>query len=72
MPHFGHFIALGTIEVMVAVLAGVGIGVLAMSSRSVLGTGGRDTGVRGHTARDIDPPSEALNMSYLVALDRTQ
>ena len=57
---------------MDGVLIDVAIGVLAMSSRSVLGTGGRDTGVRGHTARDIDPPSEALNMSYLVALDRTQ
>ena len=68
MPHFGHVILLAIVEVMDGVLIDM---VIAISSRSVLGNGRRDTG-GVHTVRDIDPPNEALNISYLLALDRTQ
>ena len=62
---------------IVAVMAGVIIGVLAMSSRS--GIGRRDAywrvasvvvrvGIDVHTVRDIDP-DEPANMSVLVAFE---
>ena len=68
MPHFGHVILLAIVEVMDGVLIDL---VIAMSSRSVIGTGRRDTGADVHTVRDIDP-DEPANMSFLLALDRTQ
>ena len=55
MPHFGHVILLAIVEVMDGVL------VIAMSSRSVTGTGRRDTGAAVHTVRDVDPNELALD-----------
>ena len=75
VPHFGHVIVLAVTEVTGGVLSDVLIGVLTMSSRS--GIGRRDTYWRVpcvvavvHSVRDMDP-DEPVNMSTLVALDRT-
>ena len=77
MPHFEQTIVLAVVEVMIdGVVPEVLVVVLAMSSRS--GIGRRDAPWRVpcvvaevHTVCDIDPV-DAVNMSTLLALDRTQ
>ena len=76
MPHFGHANGIPIVGVMDGVLTDVLIGVLTMSSRSVIGR--RDTYWRVpcvmtdvQTLCDIDP-GESENMPFLLALDRTQ
>ena len=71
MPHFLHVIVLALIEGMDRMLTGVLIGVLTMSSRSIIVR--RDiysfvAGVEIHTARDIDP-DEPPNIKLLLACE---
>ena len=61
VPHFEHVIVLAIIEVTVAVMTDVVIGVLDMSSRAIIGrrdTCGREVaemGAEAHIIPDIDP-----------------
>ena len=77
MPHSPHAIVLAVIEGMDRILTDVVIGVLTMSSRSIIGR--RDiywrvdrvvarAGTEMHTVRDIDP-DEPPNIKLLLACE---
>ncbi len=68
MPHLRHVIVLAVVEVMAGVLIDL---VIAMSSRSVIVSGRRDTGADVHTVRDIDP-DEPSNMRVFFAFELAQ